>query len=461
MKNRLLLSILLLSVLYVFFAIALPKNISINEVLQVILISVILLPIYIKRFKKQQNSKTNISFGFIYFLAMWVIFIVGNASYQIVKFVYPLFESNISFTNWYWTLGMILFAESYLQFNIGKSNRKSKNIYPISSRFLGFVFFISILGTILLFLEIGYIPILKGTRIFQIESGLSIAVRFWVFNSFSAILFAINFLKSKNIMYLGLYFFTLFSSAFLNQRMMFFATLVGSFIVFWVMTKNKKKLVIYSFLGGILYMLINVAFLGQRGDYINYRSKITTDADLSSFQSRGLVSTFNEYRQLHVLINSDFDNFQYGLTLLSVPVGFIPAPLLRAFGVVKHEIQLNNSAVIYADYLRSKISAGVRTGILGEGYINFGLFGVLIMVVLGIGIKIMQKNIDYLSIYDFRFAVHILIFVFLLYALIGQIDAIGSKVGQFIIFGFIMKRIWGVIKLPSIQLKRGIKIDRI
>lgn len=442
-------SVIILIVCYLFFYFALPGGMDFLEVVPIILFSTILFPIYINRFSKRKKSET-VSFGMIFFIVMWVIMIIGNANYYLVLYIYPLYTPRIINTNIYWIIGMILFAEGYFLFK-GKDNINADVIYPITNKIIIFILFLGVSGTIFLYLDLGFVPVLTGVRDYEIKTGGSLFGRLWGFNAFCSLLAFIYSLYVKKFSYLFISVFTLVSTLFLNQRMMLFTTLVAIFLVLWDYIKHKRLSFVLIGLGIFFYMLINSTFLSKRDAQLLEGSNVYKATDLSEFQSKTIFTTFNEYVQLNELMESKFNEFQYGNTLLNIPAAFFPAPVLSLFMIDKYKIQDNNSAKIYARYTNSKISDGIRTGILGEFYVNFGYIGILLMFFWGMLIKKLQLYSQDLAHNDFRYSISIMIFVFMLYALTGQIDGVASLAIQYLLFGYIVLKLWNYFNFPIIE----------
>ena len=99
----------------------------------------------------------------------------------------------------------------------------------------------------------------------------------------------------------------------------------------------------------------------------------------------------------------------------------------------KKEIQNLNSATIANDLLQtSKYNRGLRVGIIGEFYVNFGFWGIFLMYFIGVLVKYLYVRMLTLPMLDIRFVFSIIFFSILVYALIGQINAISSSIANFV-----------------------------
>ena len=87
-----------------------------------------------------------------------------------------------------------------------------------------------------------------------------------------------------------------------------------------------------------------------------------------------------------------------------------------------------------ANHLKSKTSIGIRIGIMGEFYINFRYYGFFFMFFIGIIVGMLQKSINKTHITDFRYGFYFLVYSVLLYALIGQSNAVGSLLANYLLF---------------------------
>jgi hypothetical protein len=422
------------------FALFLPDKSVLSNISELIIVLPIVIYLFIPKLLKGKGRKwKEANFGFIYFMVMAGIMVIGNINNFIVKYVYPSFGEGISITNYYWMGGMIFFAFGFIQYT-NRINAKNKNnirIYrKLSFGLIIFIFFLSFIGTIYSYFSLGYIPFISGSgtglRYTGSVADVSLPVRLWKLCVVSSLLSFIYYLKvKKNTLILIIFVLSTIFSLFFIIRMYPFLIFITILLFIYINTKNKKKLLIILIPLVILYFFLNQSFVLYRSGHSN--NPVFQEKSLSSSQ-KIIYSTFNEYRQLNIALNDYEAEPQYGLTLISIPIAFIPAPLLSAVNIDKSKIQKNNSAVLMANFLKSRTSTGIRIGILGEFYINFKYLGFLFMYFIGLVVGFIQKSFNKISPNDYRYGFYLLIFVILLYALIGQANAIGSLLANYLLF---------------------------
>lgn len=388
--------------------------------------------------RKNQDNLNNLNLGLIFFLAMTMIMIIGNISNNVIKYIYPFYDDDIRATNLYYMGGLVFFSIGFLMHKAVKIKIDSYKSYlaPITMKHIIILTLISLFATLFAYVSLGFIPFIGGIGTgerFTNYSSNSLSIRFWSLCVIAAI-FAFIYFRFVNKSIIAFLFFILASliSAFFLIRMYPFLIGVSVFLIWFSKEINKKRRIV------LLTLLIAFYFVGNML-FVDYREKgnnlndVRLSQSLSFIQRNLFYTNFNEYGQLKTAINTYTAEAQYGKTLLSIPIGFVPAPILLPFGIVKSDIQRNNSAVILADFLGSKSSTGLRIGIMGEFYINFKFFGFIFMAFIGLLVAYIQKKINTLNVVDIRYSIYIIIYVLLLYSLIGQVDAIGSLLGNYIL----------------------------
>ena len=418
--------------MYIFI----PVSNDLSQITEVLLITPLMMYFFVPKFFKQNNKNyKSINLGLIYFFAMIVFMLFGNISNFVIKFVYPYYDDYIKSTNLYYLAGIFFFLIGYF-WQTRRLPTKYNYCMPIKIKYIIVIFCLVLLSIYVLFISKGLIPLLSsagGIARFSPSEASTIHVRLWSLCTVTALL-AFSYYKNINKSFIALSFFVLsfFISFFFGIRIYPFLIFV-TVAVMWYSTKNDiKKIVIYGLLFVAIFSIVNSIFVDYREPSYSINS-IRTEASLNFFQRNVFYTTFNEYEQMKTAINIYNEEPQYGKTLLSIPLGFVPAPLLSPFDVVKSEIQENNSAVIMARYLNSQSSSGIRIGIMGEFFINFRYFGCIFMVFIGMIVGILQKKIQITDIKDWRYVFYLLFFTIMLYALIGQIDAIVSLFGNYFI----------------------------
>ena len=441
-KNIFIYYILIIIAIYLLLTLLLPDILEFNSIIELVIVLPLITYYFIPKLLEGKNFVWNdINLGLIYFLSMSVIMIVGNLNNFVVRFVYPKYGDNISITNYYWMGGMITFALGFLVYkNIRLKKNKSRGIKTyskLSIEIILVVFFISLIGTLYSYLSLGFIPFFRGAgsglRYTGSVADTTIPLRLWSFNVVSAILGSIYYFKiKKNKIILAVTLFSFLSSFFFIIRIYPFIIIVTIiFIIYVSIQKRNLFLRLLPIFIILFYFFGNYYFVDYRAGGID--NPIIHNRYLNILQ-KTLYFSFNEYRQLNLAINDYDGDLQYGKTLVGIPIGFIPQQFLAPFGIDKSEIQRNNSAFIIANHLKSKTSIGIRIGLLGEFFINFKYYGLLFMFIVGVIIGVLQKAINTTHITDFRYGFYLLIFSIMLYALIGQGNAVGSLLANYLFF---------------------------
>jgi hypothetical protein len=427
--------------LLIYFSI--PDKSDFYKRLDVILIlptlSFLLIPKYLK-INQKTNQKLNL--GLIFSGAMLIIMLFGNISNSIIKFVYPGFDDFMLTTNLYWSFGLIFFSIGYFfQLSAPQKIRSITQIRPVQLKYIIIITTISFIGAFLSYVSLGFIPFFEGVGTgerYTSVGSTSLYIRLWSICAIAGILaFTYYTTIKKSFVSLAMIITSILISLFFLIRMYPFLIFVTLFLYYVSVTENKKRLYIIIGVFAVFYFVVNASFSSYRESELSANA-LTEDQSLNVIQKKVFYRTFNEYGQLNTMINTYTAEPQYGKTLLSIPLGFIPAPFLEPFGIVKDDLQSNNSAILFANFLDSKTSVGIRVGILGEFFVNFNLIGCVFMVFIGLAVGFLQKKINLLASNDWRYGYYLIFFVIFLYSLIGQINAIGSLLGNYTILFLIL-----------------------
>ncbi len=435
MKKSLLLFLFISIGIYLALRSLLPDNEEISNIVEIVVFYPLLTSIIVPLLNKVHKQSNELNLGLIFFVAMGVIMLIGNVNNFIVRYIFPSFGNNISYTNYYWMGGMVFFAIGYLFFMNRQKMKKYITYIHLSTKLIYFTFFLSFFASIYSFLSLGFIPFFKGAgldvRYSGSESDSSVIIRLWSLCVIAAVLginYYYNERKRTDILVISVVSFLL--SLFFITRIYPIIILVSLFLILFQIYSKKVKILLGLF-SIIAFIFFNALFIDYRsGTFVN---SVVNSSHLNNVQ-KTIYFTFNEYRQLNIAINEYDGEPLYGQTLLPIPVGFIPQQFLAFFGIVKNKIQNNNSAVIMANFLKSNTSTGIRIGIMGDLFLNFRYWGLMFMVFMGLLVGLLQKNLNNLSKNDYRYGIVIILFVISLYSLVGQSDAIGSLGGNYIFF---------------------------
>jgi hypothetical protein len=418
----------------------LPDRSQLKQIIEVIVVLPLLILSFVTISGKYNVSYHGLNLGLVFFVSMSLILIIGNLNNFIVKFIYPTYGENISLTNYYWMGGMIMFAVGFL--NKAKCYNQEICNYKFIKVPLPLVYLLFILGTSATFysvISLGFIPFFSGVGTGLRYTGniaeSTIAIRIFSLNVLASILaFQYFYTIKRNPIILMISIISLLFSLLFIVRIYTVMIVVTIFLLIIASLKKRRELIILAVISIALFGIGNNMFIDHRiGDH--YRNKIIDSQELNIIH-KILYTTFNEYRQLNIALNDYNAAPQYGKTLLAIPVGFIPAPVLSIVEINKNEIQRNNSAILMAKYLQSITSSGIRIGILGEFYVNFKYFGFLFMYFIGTFIGYIQNQVNRTCILDYKFGFYLLFFTITLYSLIGQIDAIGSLLANYLLLFF-------------------------
>jgi hypothetical protein len=326
----------------------------------------------------------------------------------------------------YWIIYTISFFFGYYSIIGKRSNltNKSKYIY-FHSNSLGYVLaIIGLIGTIGSILNLGFVPILvegAGEKRYFADMGFS---RVWALNIPASVFLFSKYLKQKKRYDLFIFLIVISQNALFIVRYNFVFSSIACLILYATYKKISFRLILSGFLVLISFVIFNSLYLQQRSGQQGLLNK-RGGGSLNAFQTNFLYKTFNEFRQLNVLINT-YEDKLYGETFLAIPVSFFPTPFLNALGIDKQAIKQTNSAIILAS--ETGAPGGLRTGLAGEFYINFGFWGALCMFIVGYILGYLDNIFHKLNPNDIRKIFVIIFQVILIYgSLIGQIDAIATS----------------------------------
>jgi len=191
-----------------------------------------------------------------------------------------------------------------------------------------------------------------------IVSGLIIA-RIFQFN-----------LKSDKI-YLGLF---MFVNLFIGSRSFALGPLVGIFtLVVFLVWKGKFKVKQMLFYGLIIFTLVVALSKFRAGNSHVAVSKTKATALTEVLYG----NTFSDLRDFAWCLSAWNGEYFYGKTYLSAFMSFVPStfsPFRTEYGIGRITAKLGGFS--------PKEHPGLRPGMFGESYLNFGLFGVIIVGML-------------------------------------------------------------------------------
>jgi hypothetical protein len=357
----------------------------------------------------------------------------GGLSYFITCYIWPSYYGGVERTNAFLTEGMICFALGYIIFlkNDYKMINVNTNVYRYNYLVLLLSFMIlGLFGTIYSLYKIGYIPTFSGRELSyeRYSSAMGEISKLWRLNvivmviSFYGLIIKKKYKKLSALIFIG----SALQLSFFVVRFDLFIGLISCFVLYISTKKFERRMLVKLIIIGSLFLFFNIFFVGLRTGSLN---PVQSSRHLNFFQRRIAYGTFSEYTSLVELMKSNYGNLN-GRTLLNVPVAFLPKEVWEVFDVDKDEIQEQNAALILANIKGARM--GLRTGIMGELYINFGFYGAFFMVFLGIIFAKIDNLVRALNKEDIRFLFLPLFIAILLYTINGQIDSIASFISFYL-----------------------------
>lgn len=401
------------------------------EVFLITDISLLLFTVYLLHtlYKRKFQENPSLNVGLIYILAMMTMMIFGCINYFIIQYIWPSYYFDLHRTNLYWILGLFCFGLGYiLTLKPDHKIRPSSKLFLADSNLMIVVLTIfGLAGTLLILNAIGYIPILSGVSL----SGLRFADemgrygKLWQANIVASVaaFYAIRILKTRHRkFYFFVVLFTLLQLSLFVVRF-YYTLVIVAIILIYIFAREHKPLKVRKLI--ILFtvvVLINVLYLALRE---KDNAAASTAQELSFVQTNVIYLTLINYVQLGELMYH-YNDFRGGTTFLNIPITFLPYQVWEIFGINKAEVRTDVSAILLADELNSETSTGLRTGIMGELYVNFAFLGAVFMVFVGWVIALLENWMRSMSESDVRVIFLFMLQSIMIYSLIGQIDVIAQ-----------------------------------
>jgi hypothetical protein len=141
--------------------------------------------------------------------------------------------------------------------------------------------------------------------------------------------------------------------------------------------------------------------------------------------------------------------YEHGATLLSIVVNMIPKQLFYLFGIQKESMQIY-SAYVFEDIFGA--DTGIRLGIWGEGYINFGLPGMYgILMIYSVLVERLNSSIAR-CFDDYEKMLFMALFTgFAFFMIVASAATIGDFLGWYFIV-FYMYSSLAIVKQSKVQL---------
>jgi oligosaccharide repeat unit polymerase len=426
MKRKQIYLLVLFLGVYIAVRILTPGALEISFLVNILLLLPIL-SIFLFIYNRKTQGTQRFSMGVVFLFIMFAFMVIGGINYFITCYIYPGYYGGLEVTNLYWTICIISFAIGYLAtVRSNKKIRPTRTLYAMNLKTLAIIFAIlGLIGSMVSIFRVGYIPILSGESMSGVRFSniMGEYAKLWKMNILAAIsAFRVMLQKKeKRTLYFLIFLSASIQLTFFVVRFDVFLVMIACLLLYLYTKQINKKRV-------ISLIIIAISLIAFNGFYLTIRERslnpVQASPDLSFVQRRIIYSTFNEYRQLNVLMRNYNDDYLWGKSFLNIPISFLPYEVWQLFGIDKARIQSINSAVILRDI--EEASGGLRSGIGGELFINFGFWGSLLMSLFGIFIAYMDNVLNALDKRDVRIPFILLFQSILIYAIIGQINAISS-----------------------------------
>jgi len=383
---------------------------------------------------KIQHQKSFYFPSFYMFLFFSLIPVLGIIGYHYgYRKLYPDYlgvQLNMSLALDIWLQGLFFFMLGiflvHIVWKYFQKNRKSASELKsyLSWNWKGFRFLlfalagISFIASIAVIWRIGYIPIFKGNISverfsYYLRTGewtLKLA-RLWLLVYLFAFMKLLSniridkgFRLRRNLPLIFLLFLSFFLDGIYGDRFHHFVMFFFSIIM---LNKAVKKINLTHFISLLLAAILVANFIFYYRKASAFRENIFNKVISHTFSEfHSYAYAIQEYPERELL---------YGKTFISTLAPLFPKQIWAVFGIDKDELSDMNSA-----YIMSKIFntyAGIRVGIIGEGFINFGYFGIiLIPFLVGILFGALENLFISLRIFDVKeiilaFAISILLFL--------------------------------------------------
>jgi oligosaccharide repeat unit polymerase len=379
---------------------------------------------YIRNRSIQLLTPTIVMGGF-----MFLIIFSGTLNYHLLHEIYGWqIYANIYRATMYYNCGIgCMFLGSIFIFNyLSKRSKLSKYyfVWDIKSirRVIVILFVLSTFGTIAGIIRMGTIPLLirEGVGLERTEYLIRMGIfsKLWFMNILVVILSAIylSINVRKNYAVIAIFLLSIAQAMILAARYHVLLGLAASVFIYNQYRRKFKliELIIFSILVLVLAVIITDVREGRFGTaYAPYYERIIRH----SFPEFRDFARTTDYTQ-------KTGNYLHGKTFVPAIITFFPRQMYEALGMDKSVLMKEFSSASYVSNLWGA-KGGIRVGLLGELYINFGLPGILIgMVIFGVFIGFLDYKITTREKLDARISIDCLFWSILLYAVLGQIDCI-------------------------------------
>ena len=253
---------------------------------------------------------------------------------------------------------------------------------------------ISLIFTIATLSKIGYIPILKGNVALERFSYAKVAGdwtfklgRLWLLVYLFTFIKLLRNIKSDKCFYVNknlfliilLIFSFILEGIYLDRFIQFIMIMFSIIMINRTIGKIKVSHIVLIFLV-FLFLAHSIVFIRD----VDYRN-------IKTIRDKVLLNTFSEFFAFaYILKEYPERDFLHGKGFVGTFAPLLPKQLWAAFNLNKDELMSLNAAAVMAKIFGTYW--GMRIGIIGEGFINFGYLGiVLIPLISGILFGILEN----------------------------------------------------------------------
>jgi hypothetical protein len=388
---------------------------------------------------------SNLAVLFLFVLNVYVV--LGSLAHAMLSLRYPgLLSRNYVGAHAYMTQCLMVFALTTMI--IFKPIRQVKKAYLTteSNKLYGLFMAMGLSATALGILRLGFVPILSVTysdeRFFE-EFGL-LFTRFWGYLVYPFAYFVYSFFKSDELH--KTYRIVLAVACFLPMFMLnirYTATLATVIVILIAIEIMPKKINPKYALFLLIALLLAVevpSFIAGKRSVESERTPytVTGSAHSDRFLNLLIIDSFSGNYVQTIDLVTRYSDFRYGETLLNSALVILPSQLLYAVGIEKKEIRQDNAAFFLAQMTSGTRSGGLRTGIMGEFYVNFGMLGSVFMILWALLLNWVSSVHKRLHDQDFRRVLYYPIAASLIYGVLGQPDVIASMFYNTFLVGFVL-----------------------
>lgn len=353
---------------------------------------------------------------------------LGTGSYYATQFLFPSYYAPIESALLLTAIGFVMCALGvFVTRHFGRRGLSTPR-WEWRAAQLDIVIYallaISIVGTLAAIRRIGYIPILRGDIR---EERLTYADQLGILYTMSVMSVPAMILGGARLLAFGrsllsglaLVVGTLCSGLY-GPR---FFTVVGIATIFVLYDQFRRRVALWKLaLVGVVVVPALIGVAMYRESDLPAAAPLVTLSYLSFGEFRDFAWSLQYYDDPAHRID--------GETIPGAVVPLLPAKLWSLVGVDKEALYERSSAQVIAELM--KVEVGIRIGIVGELFMNFGIGGVLVgMLLFGVLAGVIDHRLWTGSLTTANAPFFALLTVLAVFALVGQLNMFGSSISVF------------------------------